>query len=95
MAAGPFIGLTPDGGAGALWAGGRRGGLLSYLLPRFPASLLSRFAPVALPHDAALEQATPFGPDSGRVLQKLLVHGLREARVGRLEYIRIHVSHPD
>ena len=47
----------------------------------------------ALADDAALEQPAPLRPDRGRVPEELLVHGLGEAGVGRLEHVRIHEAH--
>ncbi len=39
---------------------------------------------------AALEQAAPFRSHRGRIAEELLVHGLREARIGRFENVGIH-----
>ena len=41
------------------------------------------------PDDPALEQAAPLGTDGGGIPEELFVHDLREARVGRLEHVRI------
>jgi hypothetical protein len=59
-------------------------------LPCFPASLLPRLGAVALTHDAALEQPAPFRADRSRIPEEFFIHGLGEARVGRLEHVRIH-----
>ena len=48
------------------------------------------------PTIAALEQPAPLGTHGRGVPEKLLVHDLGEAGVGRFEHVRIHdVHHPD
>ncbi len=48
-----------------------------------------------LADDAALEQPAPVGAYGRRITEELLVHRLREARVGRLEHVRVHrIHHP-
>ena len=104
---GDELGLGPLDGDGA-----RRAGRWRARRPMRPAARRSRGRlearppwpsaagrPVAgglLADDPALEQPAPLRSDRRGVPEKLLVHRLREASVGRLEYVRIHVAHhPD
>ena len=98
------MGWRPPGGAAVGRAGGGRslgrGGskrrAVGWPAPRLLTARSARPPPFGL----GLSPTTPLsnsrrhsGPDRRRVAEELLVHGLREARVGRLEHVGIHEAH--